>query len=135
DYIKHVLDYGDDTTLPQLIDDYLDYNPSRNRALDMTVLWKHFCPQHLKKRTYDDSMTRARPTFHYRLPNCEIEKTDWYLSISWNIWCVVEYIAAHDDIIATLTAKRQQSHSKSLFKTDKTWNDEFEKIADGLLSE
>jgi len=135
DYIAHVLDYGDKTTLPQLIDDYLDYNHSRNRALDMTVLWKHFCPQRLKKHAYDDSMIRARPTFHYRLPNCEIEKQGWYLSTSWNIWCVVEYIAAHQDILDTLTARRQQSHSKKLFKTDRTWHNELEKIADDLLSE
>ena len=41
-----------------------------------------------------DDRVKARPTFHFRLPNCEIDQEDWSLAEAWNAWCVVEKLSA-----------------------------------------
>lgn len=74
-------------TLAELIDTYLEYNPTRNRALDMTPLFRYLDEARVIARL-DDDRIKARPTFHYRLPNSTPEAPDWYLSESWKAWCV-----------------------------------------------
>jgi hypothetical protein len=41
-----------------------------------------------------DERVKARPTFHYRLPNSEVDRADWDLSVPWADWLVVERLAA-----------------------------------------
>ena len=41
----------------------------------------------------DDPKIKPRPTFHYRMPNCNIEQAGWSLAHAWNRWCVVEQLA------------------------------------------
>lgn len=77
----------------RLIDDYLTHNPSRNRALDMLPLFAHLDEARVR-RTVDDPLIKARPTLHYRLPDCEIHRSDWSLSQAWNDWVAVEELAA-----------------------------------------
>jgi len=83
-----------------LIDDYLDHNPTRNRALDMLPMFAHIDADRVRA-TVDDPKIKSRPTFHYRLPNCCIDDPQWSLTSSWNLWCVVERLA---DDEASLTA-------------------------------
>lgn len=94
DYVRHVLapDYAPD--LPTLIDDYLLFNPTRNRALDMLPLFT-FIDEPRVRATVTSRLVRARPTYHYRLPNCEIDDGSWALHTAWNHWCQVEWLA-HD---------------------------------------
>ncbi len=80
-------------TQDQLIDDYLKDNPTRNRALDMLPLFAHLDRERVREKV-DDTLVKARPTFHYRLPNCEIHRSDWGLSLAWNDWVQVERLAA-----------------------------------------
>ena len=68
DYIKLVLNRDYDPTIEQLIDDYLEYNPTRNRNLDMLPLFA-FIDEKRVRSVVDDPRVNARPTFHYRLPN------------------------------------------------------------------
>lgn len=75
--------------IERLIDDYLEHNPSRNRALDMLPMFASIDAERVCKAV-DDPKIKARPTFHYRLPNCRIDDPDWSLVPSWNLWCVVE---------------------------------------------
>jgi hypothetical protein len=134
-YLELIFQYTQDITRKQLIEDYMRYNATRNRSLDMLPLWKYFEDDLLEKFELDDTLTQARPTFHYRMPNCEIDKKGWYLSESWNIWCVVEYIAANENVLGNLMQYRQQSREKSFLIDDKEWHSELEKIYDDLLSE
>jgi hypothetical protein len=53
----------------------------------------------------DDPKIKARPTFHYRLPNCHIEDPDWSLAGEWNTWCVVERLAGRGDDLDALAAE------------------------------
>ncbi|MEX0708653.1 MAG: amidoligase family protein [Woeseia sp.] len=91
-YVRKVInpDYWPDQDA--LIDDYLTDNPTRNRALDMLPLFLHLDKKRVRE-TVDDPRVKARPTLHYRLPNCEIDRTDWGIHLAWNDWLEVEALA------------------------------------------
>jgi hypothetical protein len=79
-------------SMAQIAADYLAYNPTRNRALDllpMLACWN----KEVVQKVVDDPRIQARPTFHYRLPNCRIDREDWSLAEAWNKWWVVEQLA------------------------------------------
>lgn len=95
DYVKKVIaaDYRPD--LARLIDDYLEANPTRNRALDMLPLFMFLDERRVRAKA-DDVLIKARPTFHYRLPDCEIHRPEWGLFLAWNDWVEVERLAADE---------------------------------------
>ncbi|MCF7480890.1 amidoligase family protein [Vibrio sp. J1-1] len=87
-----------------LIDDYLTHNPSRNRALDMLPLFA-FIDEEKVNKAVKDSKVNQRPTFHYRLPDCLIENTNWSFATSWNIWYLVEALAADTEALDFLSGR------------------------------
>jgi hypothetical protein len=92
-YVRQVIqaDYDPDTAT--LIDDYLASNPTRNRALDMLPLFTHLDEERVRA-VATDPLIKPRPTFHYRLPDCEIHLPGWGLHVAWNDWLEVEALAA-----------------------------------------
>ncbi len=92
DYLKQVLaaDYAPD--MGELISDYLRANPTRNRALDMLPLFAHLDDARVRAAVADDRI-KARPTLHYRLPNCQIDEAGWSLAQPWRDWLQVEALA------------------------------------------
>ncbi len=72
-------DYAPD--IVNLIDDYLEHNPTRNRALEMLPLFSHIDAKRVKA-VIEDGLVNARPTLHYRLPNCEIQRADWDIGVA-----------------------------------------------------
>ena len=99
DYVRKVLAPGYRPDLPTLIDDYLADNPTRNRALDMLPLFLHLDEARVR-RAADDVLIKARPTFHYRLPDCDIDEPGWGLYLAWNDWVEVERLAADPERLA-----------------------------------
>ena len=77
-----------------LIDDYLTDNPTRNRALDCLPLFAYLDKDRVMS-VVNDQLVKARPTWHYRLPNCEIDQLDWGLYVSWNDWVLIEKLASN----------------------------------------
>ncbi len=69
--------------LEQILTDYLEHNASRNRALDMLPLLAEIDEEKVR-HAVGDELLKARPAFHYRLPDCCIEKPEWSLSDSWH---------------------------------------------------
>lgn len=96
DYVKHALaeDYQPD--MDQLIDDYIRFNPTRNRALDMLPLFAHIDEPRLRAKI-DDPRVNARPTLHYRLPNSQIDNTQWALVHAWRDYLQVDALANDPD--------------------------------------
>lgn len=92
DYVKLLLreDYQPD--IGQLIDDYLQYNPTRNRALDMLPLFSHIDDDRLRRKVQDDRV-KPRPTLHYRLPNSLIDDPQWGLIHPYRDWLQVDNLA------------------------------------------
>ncbi len=91
-YVDKVLDpeYHPDTG--RIIDDYLIFNPTRNRPLDMLPLFAWLDKDRVSSRLADE-LIRPRPTFHYRLPNSSIDDPGWTFTREWNVWVQVERLA------------------------------------------
>lgn len=101
-FIERILSWKE-VALDEVFDDYLKYNPTRNRALDLLPLLAEIDEKRVRAAV-DDPRIKPRPTFHYRMPNCEIEKQDWSLAYPFNIWWIVEYLAGEPEDLEYLSA-------------------------------
>ena len=88
---------------------------SRNHSLDLFPLLKEFARQRFEE-AFSDTLTSARPTFHFRLPDCRIDEADWDLTQPWVLWHLVETVAADPALMARLTAAWHDQDS-GLFKS------------------
>lgn len=94
-YYDLVLRQDYDPTLPLLLDDYLHYNPTRNRGLDMLPIFLILDPERVRSRVNESErqLLKARPAYHYRLPDCRLGDAGWTLEEEWNRWQLVEVLA------------------------------------------
>ena len=132
-YVQKVMAYTDTTPVLQIIDDYLEDNPTRNRGLDLLPLFKHMNEQRVLAAV-EDERVNARPTFHYRLPNCEIEDPLWTLSHSWNIWCVVEHLAADPATLKSMCEQWIDYNNNLINLKEEPWHQELAHMHENLLS-
>lgn len=93
DFIAYILQPGYAPDLQTLIRDYLAFNPTRNRELDMLPLFSWLEPQIVEDKV-DSPLIKARPTFHYRLPDARLQDKDWHIAQDWNRWVEIEKLAA-----------------------------------------
>ena len=91
-YVRKVVDWNYRPSRQQLIDDYLEFNPTRNRSLDLLPLFAHLDESRVR-RAVEDARVNPRPTFHYRLPNCDIDNPEWNLDHPWKLWLQVEALS------------------------------------------
>lgn len=103
-YVRKVVNPEYAPDLPTLIDDYLEANPTRNRALDMLPLFAHLDEGRVRA-VVDDTRIKSRPALHYRLPNCEIDRPDWGIHVAWADWLQVERLAADPDRLEALCTR------------------------------
>lgn len=104
-----------------LIDDYLRFNPTRNRALDMLPLFAQIDEPRVRAAV-DDSRVQARPTFHYRLADCRLGEPDWFITTPWRSWLAVEALAGHGELLAVLMQQRRDYlNSSILFSSSAEW--------------
>lgn len=103
DYVQKALQPDYAPGIDELIDDYLEYNPTRNRALDLLPLFLHLDEDRVREVT-SDPLIKPRPAFHYRLPNCEIDEPGWGLHLAWNDWLEVEALAVDPKRLAACSA-------------------------------
>lgn len=80
----------------RFVADYLRFNADRNRALDLLPLLS-FLDSRRVRASIDDPRITARPTFHYRLPNCDVDVEGWGVSKPWRNWLQVESLAEDPD--------------------------------------
>ncbi len=95
-YARRVVDPSYWPDLAQLIDDYLEANPTRNRELDMLPLFVQLDEGRVR-RVVEDPRVKARPTFHYRLPNSLVDEPHWRITLEWQRWLRVERLATDSD--------------------------------------
>lgn len=98
EYARKVIDPGYEPSLEQLIGDYLEFNPTRNRDLDLLPLFMDIAPDQIEGRV-DTKLVKARPTFHYRLPDCQLDDASWNIDVEWRRWLCVEAAAADNDFL------------------------------------
>lgn len=114
DYVRKVVDPGYAPDLETLMDDYLADNASRNRVMDLLPLWTYLDKQRVSK-VVQDGLTKARPTFHYRLPNSDVDDAEWGLTPSWQGWLQVESLANDNERLQQV-ATAYATHLDSLFE-------------------
>lgn len=114
-------DYAPDW--PTLIDDYLEHNPTRNRPLDMVPLFVHAGGRDLSTRVEEWALVKPRPTFHYRLPNSEVESENWTPAVDWNRWVQVEALAASPALLRDLAYHHGQMRAGAAAPEPRDWID------------
>jgi len=124
-YVRRVIDPGYAPGIAELIDDYLEENPTRNRALDMLPLFASLDEARVRGAV-DDPRIKARPALHYRLPNCEIDQPDWGLSTAWCDWLQVESLVADPDRLEGLSGRYAEVLDAPLDHLLERWCDEVE---------
>lgn len=120
-YMSKVLapDYQPD--LKQLIHDYIDHNPTRNRDLDMLPMFAFLEPDIINDRI-NDQRVNARPTYHYRLPNCDIDNPLWNIDLAVELWMIVEELAIDPTLPTVCAEYRSLINDNSLFVAD-NWHE------------
>ena len=83
---------------------YAEHCDSRNYALDLLPLFKSADPAGFETLFSDQTNTKGRPAFHYRLPDSRIDEEDWTLAREWERWCSVENLADRPDLLADLAS-------------------------------
>lgn len=119
-YIRQVIAPDYEPDMDQLIDDYLVHNPTRNRALDMLPMFAHIDEDRVRA-TVDDERVQARPTHHYRLPNCLIDEPNWNLSLAWRDWLQVEYLAHESERLDAICAAYDEFLASPTDRLLKDW--------------
>jgi hypothetical protein len=109
-------------SLSQLMDEYLAHNATRNRALDMLPLFSELDPQRVQQAV-DDQRIKARPAFHYRLPNCHIDRADWSLAQSWSVWWVIDELAQQPAAMDALAEDFLDAHRSVIGVSRAQWTE------------
>lgn len=120
-YRKKILKSTYQPTLNILMDDYLHYNATRNRALDLLTLFA-FIDEERVTRQVKSKLIKPRPTFHYRLANSNLNHPSWNLTTEWKRWLLIEYLA-FDDVLRNSMAETflNQQENKTILSGDKQW--------------
>jgi hypothetical protein len=103
DYVEHVLAPDYRPSLTELMDDYLAFNPTRNRPLDLLPLFAWLDEERVLRAADEPELVNKRPAWHYRLPDCLIDEPAWSLAAVWNSWVQVEYLAADRELLAHMS--------------------------------
>jgi hypothetical protein len=121
EYLIHMLSQDlKDIDMKAVADDYVEHNPTRNRALDMLPLFAHLKFDAVKK-VKNQHLIKPRPTFHYRLPDCDIDSVDWRISHGWNSWVVVERIAEDREILNEMSQYAYENIELKKYPNDPYW--------------
>lgn len=105
DYIRHVLHPAYKPTMAQFTEDYLQANPTRNRALDLLpILAWH--DRKKVRQVLPEEKINPRPAFHFRLPNSRVDEPQWHTYDPWNSWLLVERLAHDPDTLLSLSYAR-----------------------------
>lgn len=121
-YVDLLMSEDYDPDMDQLMKDYLRYNPTRNKALDLLPLFAHLNSKLLSEYVRDERI-KSRPTLHYRLPDCDIDNPLWHFSTVWNDWVVLEQLAANASDLAALVTEFRNSRKLSFHNLTHSWVD------------
>lgn len=119
-YNQKVLDKGYKPDLDTFIEDYHEYNPDRNRPLDLYPLFAWLRKEKINGMKNLGKVS-ARPTLHYRLPNSKMDDEKWSLAEEWNYWVVVEKLANNPALINQMAEEYLKFNQKSIIGFEQKW--------------
>lgn len=120
EYILKVVDTNYRPDMDTFIQDYLQHNPSRNRSLDLLPLIGYIDEKWIADHK-EKALIKPRPTFHYRLPNCDIDNADWNLHKPWRLWLKVEQLANNRKALDTFIIKFREHYQRLTHAIDNKW--------------
>ena len=109
--------------LVSTIDDYLAFNPTRNRDLDMLPLLLHLDGARVRAALPNEKIN-GRPAFHYRLPDARVSDPGWSVAPDWNRWVAVERLASDRERLESVGLAFLAFEGE-----EKSWGDTVERIA------
>lgn len=122
-YALKVLQSDYTPSLEQLIDDYLEFNPTRNRGLDFLPLFL-FLDEKRVRKVVKDERVKSRPTFHYRLPSCQIGLESWHIFIEWKRWLLLEKLAKDTSYLDKMTQAYLKLNDSTSLNFGQKWLNE-----------
>lgn len=108
EFVRALIGAGPGATREHVTGLYLEHTPSRNRGLDMLPVFAQFEPDRIAAAISDK--TSARPTFHFRLPDCRIDEAGWSIADEWRRWLTVERVAADAALLDRLARAWEDDH-------------------------
>lgn len=121
DYIRLVLETSYAPSRKELIKDYLEHNPTRNRPLDMLPLFAHLDKTLVFSYPIEKDLVKPRPTFHYRLPNSEVDDPYWEIAADWNKWVEIERLAFDENRLIKMTEDFFETRDNSMLFVHSKW--------------
>ncbi|MFN6944708.1 MAG: amidoligase family protein [Cytophagaceae bacterium] len=129
EYILKVLPPGYKPDLKTFSLDYHSYNSDRNRPLDLYPVLAYM-DQELINSFHDIGNVKARPTFHYRLPNSNIDDENWSLATEWNRWVEIEKLACNDNLLEQLCLEYLALNQDVLIGFNVKWLNRIKEVID-----
>lgn len=120
-FIKPLMESDYAPSRSQLVEDYVSLVGSRNHELDMLPALVHLEGDELLARVDEPELVQGRPTFHFRLPDCQIGDPDWRVARAWNAWVEVERLAADGERLRTLLSDWRSSQERWLAGLTGEW--------------
>lgn len=122
-YVELVLNESYTPAINSLIDDYLEHNPTRNRALDCLPIFCHIDQARVLAALSEEErkLVSGRPAFHYRLPDCKLNVPGWSPHQPWNQWVYIEKLASDDALLGELIAEWRCSNDTFTIAPKTSW--------------
>ena len=123
EYMELVLTNTYAPAMERLIADYMQHNPTRNRALDLLPILCEFNQQQVLDALNEDerNLVKGRPAFHYRLPDCKVNVPDWSVADPWNQWVFIEKLAADGNLLHELIGEWRSCNEKFSLTPRASW--------------
>jgi len=120
EYVRTILDPDYNPDEHQFIEDYIKYNPTRNRPVDMMPIFG-MRKSELTEPVMEGEKNDPRPTFHYRLPNSRIDNPEWTFETEWNHWLAVERLAEDEEMLDKLCRLYLVRKKETVISFKKEW--------------
>ncbi len=121
DYVSFVLNPAYSPTLDRFMRDYIEFNMTRNRPLDLLPLFDELDHELVFSYPIERELVKPRPTFHYRLPNSMVDDPEWQIAEDWNKWVEVERLANDEERLARMTKDYFSNREGNLLFVRSKW--------------
>jgi len=122
-YIELLLDTAYNPDIGSFVADYMKYNPTRNRALDMLPILCELEEDQVLNAVSDEerNLIKGRPAFHYRLPDCKVNVPGWSVATAWNQWVYIEKLACDEALLRELITAWRNSNARFSIAPKMSW--------------
>ena len=133
EYMELVLTNTYAPAMNDLLRDYLQHNPTRNRALDMLPILFEIDSTEVLNSVNDDerNLIKGRPAFHYRLPDCKVNVPGWSVAAPWNQWVHIEILAGDHALLHELIDEWRKCNEKFSLPPRSSWATRLTSILSG----